>query len=675
MGVGGGFWDLLKPIAHFEDLDYLRGKKVAIDLSVWIVQQETALKGNARKPHLRITLFRVINLFSKLGVFPVFVVDGDPPALKSPARMVRFSRMTGIAFLSSEKAECIKLERNPVFNRSIEECVELLELMGMPVLRAKGEAEALCAQINREGWVDACITVDSDAFLHGAKCIIKCLQADCKEPIIECYRASDIDMILGLKRKHLIALALLVGCDYNARGVPGIGLNTAVSIVRLFKEDEILNKLRDLGKGNASSLSETDTSVLNYVEPELPGDMHIIREQHCSHCGHLGNKGDHMRLGCEACKTLYNEERCVKKSQGFKCECSGCLQEKKRKDHKKSLDWQTKIFSKIRATDGFPNEEIVDIFLGQETTGLPDQQKFVNFFSWKAPQMELLEDFLEHHLYWHRSYTRQKILPLCSMLLLRDMAASKAGSNAQEKNWTLYNRYTPHSIERVKFRYSRSFYVLKWKYVNSESSDDDWLGLKAKAFQQQKKKVSEVQKTHGELDEDDSAMEVEALEGSLFITTDEDMELLRSACPELVDKFQHEKTVKGRNKSVSKGKKRKATSTGKQLNITSYFKSTKGPVMSKHQEMSANLRSNQEGSVSVVDLTIPLEKSTEIMNTPLAGSTNQDIIDIDPDSLTEVSEYSCSLSTSKKDVEIIQLESPDATNEEIFVRAVRRCLF
>jgi flap endonuclease GEN len=675
MGVGGGFWDLLKPIAQFEDLDYLRGKRVAIDLSVWIVQQETALKGNARKPHLRVTLFRVINLVSKLGVFPVFVVDGDPPALKSPARMVRFNRMTGVDFLSSQKAECINLERNPVFNRSVEECVELLELMGMPVLRAKGEAEALCAQINREGWVDACITVDSDAFLHGAKCIIKCLQADCKEPIIECYRASDIDTSLGLKRKHLIALALLVGCDYNARGVPGIGLNTAVSIVRLFKEDEILNKLRDLGKGNASSLSEMDTSVLNY-EPELPGDMHIKRKRHCSHCGHLGNKGDHMRLGCEACKTLYNEERCVEKSQGFKCECSGCMQEKKRKEHKKCLDWQTKIFSKIRATDGFPNEEIVDIFLGQETTGLPDQQKFVKSFSWKAPQMELLEDFLEHHLYWNRSYTRQKILPLCSMLFLRDMAASKAGLNAQGKKWTLYNRYTPHSIERVKVRYSQSFYVLKWKHVNSESTDDDWLGLKAKAFQQQKKRVSEVHKIQGEFDEDDSAMEVEAVEGSLFITTDEDIKLVRSACPELVDKFQHEKTVKERNKSVSKGKKGRATSTGKQLNITSYFKSTKGPVMSNHKEMSVTLGSNQERSISVVDLTIPLEKSIEIMSTPLAGSTDQGIIDIDPVSQIEANEYSCSLYTSNKgDVEIIQIESPDAMNEEIFTRAVRRCLF
>lgn len=43
----------------------------------------------------------------------------------------------------------------------------------MPVLNAKGEAEALCAQLNSEGHVDACITADSDAFLFGATCIIK----------------------------------------------------------------------------------------------------------------------------------------------------------------------------------------------------------------------------------------------------------------------------------------------------------------------------------------------------------------------------------------------------------------------------------------------------------------------------------------------------------------------
>lgn len=50
----------------------------------------------------------------------------------------------------------------------------------MPVLRADGEAEALCAQLNREGCVDACITADSDAFLFGAKCVIKSLRSNSK---------------------------------------------------------------------------------------------------------------------------------------------------------------------------------------------------------------------------------------------------------------------------------------------------------------------------------------------------------------------------------------------------------------------------------------------------------------------------------------------------------------
>lgn len=57
---------------------------------------------------------------------------------------------------------------------------ELLKLLGMPVLQAKWEAEGLCAELNREGWVDACVTPDSDAFLHGAICVVKYLQADPK---------------------------------------------------------------------------------------------------------------------------------------------------------------------------------------------------------------------------------------------------------------------------------------------------------------------------------------------------------------------------------------------------------------------------------------------------------------------------------------------------------------
>lgn len=62
-----------------------------------------------------------------------------------------------------------------------------------------------------------------------------------QEPF-ECYNISDIEAGLGLKRRHLIAISLLVGNDYDLQGVPGIGVDSAVRLVRLFEEDEILQR-------------------------------------------------------------------------------------------------------------------------------------------------------------------------------------------------------------------------------------------------------------------------------------------------------------------------------------------------------------------------------------------------------------------------------------------------
>lgn len=53
---------------------------------------------------------------------------------------------------------------------------------------------------------------------------------------------SEIEAGLGLKRKHLITISLLVGNDHDLNGVQGIGLDTAVRFVQNFGEDEILNR-------------------------------------------------------------------------------------------------------------------------------------------------------------------------------------------------------------------------------------------------------------------------------------------------------------------------------------------------------------------------------------------------------------------------------------------------
>lgn len=51
---------------------------------------------------------------------------------------------------------------------------------------------------------------------------------------------SDIEAGLGLGRKQLVAMALLVGNDHDLVGVPGIGIETALRFVQQFSDDEVL---------------------------------------------------------------------------------------------------------------------------------------------------------------------------------------------------------------------------------------------------------------------------------------------------------------------------------------------------------------------------------------------------------------------------------------------------
>lgn len=52
----------------------------------------------------------------------------------------------------------------------------------------------------------------------------------------------DIESFLGLHREHLVALALLAGCDYNVTGVPGIGCQNAVRLIKAVPRHEIFDR-------------------------------------------------------------------------------------------------------------------------------------------------------------------------------------------------------------------------------------------------------------------------------------------------------------------------------------------------------------------------------------------------------------------------------------------------
>ncbi|KAL6569459.1 hypothetical protein OROMI_013973 [Orobanche minor] len=569
MGVGGHFWDLLKPHARFEGFDFLRNKRVAIDLSYWIVQHETAIKGCTRKPHIRLTFFRTINLFSKFGAYPVFVLDGTPSPLKSQARILRFFRSSGIDVSGlPEVEEGVSVERNRAFRKCVEECVELLELLGMPVLKAKGEAEALCAELNREGLVDACITADSDAFLYGAQCVIKRFQPSSKEPF-ECYHISDIETGLGLKRNHLIAVSLLVGNDHDLNGITGIGMDKAVRFVKSFDEVEILNRLHDLAEENTGdeSLCLSDEKTLKQKSP------------HCSYCGHLGNKKAHFKLSCEYCKSTAGQS-CLQKPVGFKCYCSSCDLGREEKAKKKDSTWRLSVCRKISSRQNFPNNEIVQMYLSKHH-GIDDEL----IIGWSSPRTDMLVDYLSYHQHWEPSYIRQRLFPMLSTRYLREMASTPTDD-------LLFGQYEFHGIRRVKIRYGHKCYVVNWKKAALFLNDAA---------------VSTVSEESEELDDSLEMLEeidvpyIRIEDGCSFLSSDEDMELVRKAFPEKTSQFLKEKELKEMKSQKKKpnmaleGTPEKTGSSGVQLSITEFSRSSKAVCQEKPDEGAAGCVGSSEG--------------------------------------------------------------------------------
>lgn len=531
----------------------------------------------------------------------MFVVDGEPSPLKTQARMERFFCNSGVdpsALLKTAEGEQAAVkQRNKAFTRCVQECVELLELLGMPVLRARGEAEALCGQLNSEGHVDACITADSDAFLFGAKCVIKCFRSNCKEPF-ECYNVSDVEAGLGLKRKQMVAIALLVGNDYDLHGVSGFGVDTALRFVKLFSEDEILTRLCEVGKG-VFPFSEGSISLA--MDPNVPISNDVspsARSPHCSHCGHPGNKKAHQETACENC-ILNGSENCMEKPAGFKCKCFSCDKDRKIKEQKKRENWLIKVCKMIAAEKNFPNNEITELYLSNNHGNYC--KKDGPSLRWDKPKVETLVEFLNYHQRWEPSYIRQRLFPMLTTIYLREVASTP------NEVLLLHNQYEFHSIQRIKVKYGHPYYLVKWKKAIQSTVMYDASGEQSE---------SEQMESMGDNDSNDMLEEPDVPlvftdNGCSFLLTDENIELVQAAFPKEVDQFLEEKRLKeskskerkfnsrsGKSKAGAADNSESPKSTGVQLSIIEFYRSAKVLGQAKTGEDPENLNAEDPPSGS-----------------------------------------------------------------------------
>lgn len=221
--------------------DELKGQKIAIDTYIQLHQFMRTMPLLADKNHNITThlsgLFYRASRLVEMGIKPCFVFDG--PFL-----------------LPNENPEYPLKPRTSetITEKMAKDAKELLSLMGFPVIQAPADGEAQAAYICKKGDAWAAASQDYDSLLYGASRLIinltlsKSKKTSAGDKVIIGMYSVELKLLLkelGISHNQLIALAMLVGTDYN-KGIYGIGQKKALKCVLKYKDnfEKMFNELQ-----------------------------------------------------------------------------------------------------------------------------------------------------------------------------------------------------------------------------------------------------------------------------------------------------------------------------------------------------------------------------------------------------------------------------------------------
>jgi flap endonuclease-1 len=234
------------------------GKKIAIDISILIYQVVIAIRnsGSDLTNNKGEITSHILGLFNKTisflenGIIPVFVFDGKPPRLKYKILEARKQfRQKALIKLSDAQTDVDKikyLKRSVYISREqMNQCRELLTLMGIPYINAPQEADSQLAYLCKQNIVYAVLTEDMDILTFGSPRIIRNLTSSKKIPLE--IELSKILETLNITYNEFIELCILFGCDY-CHNLTDIKMNDIFTFYMKNKSiDKTLDALRDAG--------------------------------------------------------------------------------------------------------------------------------------------------------------------------------------------------------------------------------------------------------------------------------------------------------------------------------------------------------------------------------------------------------------------------------------------
>ena len=210
---------------QFINDDNFNKKKIAIDISILLYQVIIAIRNSGAdminnqgdiSSHILGLFNKTINLL-KMNIIPVYVFDGKPPEFKiktiNSRREIkkRAQQKLGETLNDEDKIKYFKKTVH-ISKKQIDECIELLDLMGIPYIIAPEEADSQCAELVKSGLVDGVLTEDMDIMAFGANKIYRNLTSYKKENMV--ITMDNVLSSLKLTYEQFVELCLLFGCDY-----------------------------------------------------------------------------------------------------------------------------------------------------------------------------------------------------------------------------------------------------------------------------------------------------------------------------------------------------------------------------------------------------------------------------------------------------------------------------
>jgi flap endonuclease-1 len=276
-----------KSAINIRNLQSYRGRILGIDISIYLYKflysTDDHLEGITR------LLLRLL----KNQILPLIVFDGKPPKEKNDVLVSRKEKREylvtkkeviekfiinkdeksveelkmEIEEFQREKRENTKLENEDIEEllqknhdevrdelektvkriiyvraHHIESTKQLCDLMGLPYIVCKGEADCLLGHLSREGIIDGCISEDTDVLANGGRIFIRNVIPD--KNVVEEFCLEGVLAGLEMTYEQFMDMCILCGCDYTTK-IGGMGPQTAYKLIKKHGNIEgVLEELR-----------------------------------------------------------------------------------------------------------------------------------------------------------------------------------------------------------------------------------------------------------------------------------------------------------------------------------------------------------------------------------------------------------------------------------------------